>query len=165
MFNRRKFLLLSLFTLVNQILSFSSFASADSRKKITKFIPNTAEAVPAIGMGTWLTFDIGHHSDEVLSRIQILKTFLEAGGSVIDSSPMYGSAEKIIGICLQNIQGNPKIFSASKVWTPLQEHGKQQIENSFRLWGLDRFSLLQVHNLVNYKEHLQTLTKLKSEKK
>ena len=165
MFNRRKFLLLSLFAFINQVFSFSSFASTDSRKKITKFIPSTAEAVPVIGMGTWLTFDVGHHSDEVLSRTQILKTFLEAGGSVIDSSPMYGSAEKIIGLCLQNIQGNPQIFSASKVWTPLQDHGKQQIENSFRLWGLDQFSLLQVHNLVNYKEHLQTLIKLKSEKR
>ena len=116
-------------------------------------------------MGTWLTFDIGHNTEDVKTRTKIVEQFFQDGGSLIDSSPMYGSAEKIIGICLKNINQNNKLFSATKVWTPVTKHGEQQIKNSFDLWGQDQFSLIQVHNLVNYKDHLEKLSNLKQQKK
>jgi len=165
MFTRRKFLIFSLFSYLSNFFSLPSIAKNTQLKKINKIIPKTGEPLASIGMGTWLTFDIGHNTEDVKTRTKIVEQFFQNGGSLIDSSPMYGSAEKIIGICLKSINQNNKLFSATKVWTPVTKHGEQQIKNSFDLWGQDQFSLIQVHNLVNYKDHLEKLSNLKQQKK
>lgn len=165
MVDRRKFLALSLIGLYNTFVPSYSFSETINQLQINKIIPKTGELLPSIGMGTWITFDIGYNTDEVNKRAEIVRNFFSNGGSLIDSSPMYGSAEKVLGLCLEKITEPKKLFSATKVWTPINKHGEQQIENSYRLWKLNYFSLIQVHNLVNYKEHLKKLRELKEQKK
>ena len=165
MVDRRKFLALSLIGLYNTFVPSYSFSETVNQLQINKIIPKTGELLPSIGMGTWITFDIGYNTDEVNKRAEIVRNFFSNGGSLIDSSPMYGSAEKVLGLCLEKITEPKKLFSATKVWTPINKHGEQQIENSYRLCKLNYFSLIQVHNLVNYKEHLKKLRELKEQKK
>ena len=165
MVDQRKFLALSLIGLYNTFVPSYSFSETINPLQINKIIPKTGELLPSIGMGTWITFDIGYNTDEVNKRAEIVRNFFSNGGSLIDSSPMYGSAEKVLGLCLEKITEPKKLFSATKVWTPINKHGEQQIENSYRLWKLNYFSLIQVHNLVNYKEHLKKLRELKEQKK
>lgn len=122
----------------------------------TRPIPATGEHIPAIGMGTWLTFDVGDSwlRDE---RAKVLSTFFELGGRLIDSSPMYGSSEGVIGYCLGKADNAENLFSATKVWTPGQALGISQMQHSLHLWGLDRFDLMQIHNLVDWETHMETL--------
>ena len=115
-------------------------------------------------MGTWLTFDIGYNTKELKKRAEILNIFFNSGGQMIDSSPMYGTSERIIGKSLSLINNQQKLFSATKVWTPNKWHGVKQLENSKKYWKIKKFDLLQVHNLVNYEEHLETLMKLKKKR-
>jgi diketogulonate reductase-like aldo/keto reductase len=124
---------------------------------LTRAIPATGEQVPVIGMGSWITFNVG--DDEALreQRAQVLQTFFERGGAVIDSSPMYGTSEEVIGYCLARIGDAGPLFSATKVWTPLKWLGPGQMEESRELWGVERFDLMQIHNLVNWESHLETL--------
>ena len=97
------------------------------------------------------------------ARTQVLKTFFALGGGMIDSSPMYGSSEAVIGHGLAAL-GTPKgLFSATKVWTPGQDHGIRQMAESERLWGVRPFDLLQVHNLLGWEGHLETLTQWKAD--
>ena len=165
MVDRRKFLALSLIGFCNTFISGYSHSKQINQFQINKIIAKTGELLPSVGMGTWITFDIGFNTDEVNKRVQIVRNFFSNGGSLIDSSPMYGSAEKVLGLCLEKINDPQKLFSATKVWTPIKKHGEQQLENSYRLWKLNYFSLIQVHNLVNYKEHLKKLRELKEQKK
>lgn len=129
---------------------------------ITKKMPGSGEALPVIGMGTSRTFDVG--ADQALrdARLDVFKTFVEMGGTIIDSSPMYGTAEDVIGYCLKQLDPKPKLYSATKVWIEGKEAGVKQMENSARLWGLPGFDLMQVHNLVNWQPHLETLQKWKA---
>ena len=130
---------------------------------LKKAIPATGERVPVIGMGSSITFNVG--GDRALrdARVGVLQAFFDAGGGVIDSSPMYGSSEEVIGYCLERVAGTHALFSATKVWTPLQWHGVKQMETSRTLWGEDRFDLLQVHNLLGWEGHLETLADWKAE--
>jgi len=129
----------------------------------TKPIPKTGEPIPVIGMGTWITFNIGNVEHLRAARVEVLRNFFAAGGGMIDSSPMYGKAEEVIGYCLERLPDTETLFSATKVWTPMQWHGEKQIEESHRLWGIDRFGLFQVHNLLNLESHLETLYAMKAE--
>lgn len=138
---------------------------ANASSTITRPIPSTGQRIPVIGMGTWITFNVGN--DPVLrdQRSNVLKTFFEQGGQLVDSSPMYGSAEAVLGYCLD--QTGPlteQLFSATKVWTSNTEKGKAQIADSQRLWGIRYFNLFQVHNLVNWQKHLETLFEMKAGK-
>ncbi len=130
---------------------------------LTRAIPRTGEPVPAVGMGTWITFNVGGDAALREQRAKVLATFFERGGVVVDSSPMYGSSEEVIGYCLNRIGNDGGLFSATKVWTWLQASGRRQIEDSRRLWGVDRFDLMQVHNLLNWESHLETLSEQKAE--
>ena len=123
----------------------------------TRPFPATGQRVPAIGMGTWITFNVG--SDERLraERADVLRAFFDAGGTVIDSSPMYGSSEAVVGWCLARLRPPARPFAATKVWTWLQASGPGQMAESQALWGVDRFDLMQVHNLLNWDGHLETL--------
>jgi diketogulonate reductase-like aldo/keto reductase len=124
---------------------------------VTKKIPVSGEAVPAIGMGSWITFNVGDDPDARAQRVRVLQEFFERGGAVIDSSPMYGTSEEVIGHCVAELGTPENLFAASKVWTPLQMLGPGQMEDSRGYWGIERFDLMQVHNLLNWDSHLETL--------
>jgi diketogulonate reductase-like aldo/keto reductase len=132
---------------------------------VTRIIPSSGEAIPAVGLGTWITFNVG--DDPVLRNecVAVMAAFFEAGGRMIDSSPMYGSSQPVVGYGLDQL-GRPKaLFSAEKVWTSSAEDGLAQIEQSRRFWGVERFDLVQVHNLVAWEAHLETLFAMKAEGK
>lgn len=131
--------------------------------KLMRKIPKTGEAIPAIGMGTWITFNVGNNAKARATRVEVLREFFKAGGGMIDSSPMYGSAEEVVGHVLQQLSATPGLFSATKVWTPFSAYGKVQIDNSQELWGLKKFDLFQVHNLVAWETHLERLFQMKAD--
>jgi diketogulonate reductase-like aldo/keto reductase len=125
---------------------------------LTRPIPNTNEQLPVVGLGTWQTFDPSSTSPDVLARLeQTLRVFHDAGGRVIDSSPMYGKSEEIVGRLTTKLGLNPSFFIATKVWTTGRDAGVRQMETSMRLLGRQRIELMQVHNLVDWRTHLATL--------
>jgi len=123
-------------------------------------IPATSEKLAAVGLGTWITFDVTSAADRAV-RGEVMRAFFEGGGRLVDSSPMYGASEETIGAALP--ANGKAMFSATKVWTVGALAGRRQIENSYRLWKVQRFDLLQVHNFLDYEAHLATLRRLKSE--
>lgn len=129
---------------------------------ITKQIPSSGERIPVIGMGTWLTFDEGRSSSARARLRDVLQTFFDRGGRLIDSSPMYGRSELVVGELLPQINPRPPLFAATKVWTPGRRFGVMQMEASQKLWRVPRFDLLQVHNLLDWEGHLETLKDWKS---
>ncbi|MCH8925666.1 MAG: aldo/keto reductase [Proteobacteria bacterium] len=137
-------------------------AFAASRPLLTKAIPGTGERLPVIGMGSWLTFDVGANAMLRAERLEVLRAFFDGGGAAIDSSPMYGSSEEVIGYCLARIADKRALFSATKVWTLFQARGVRQMEASRRLWGADRFDLMQIHNMLDWQAHLETLVDWKA---
>lgn len=133
-------------------------------KPLLRPLPASGEALPAIGMGTWITFDIEpswRQPDALTMRWQVLREFFAAGGRLIDSSPMYGRAEAVLGELLPQTPGADALYSATKVWTPGQAMGERQMARSLQLWGLSRFDLMQVHNLLDWEAHLPTLQRMK----
>lgn len=114
-------------------------------------------------MGSWVTFNVGDDPRARAARSEVLRVFFEHGGRLIDSSPMYGSSEEVIGDCLARIGRTESTFSASKVWTRGRDYGIRQMEDSRRLWGIDRFDLMQVHNLLDWQVHLETLKAWKAD--
>jgi diketogulonate reductase-like aldo/keto reductase len=120
-------------------------------------IPASQETLPVIGLGTWITFNVGDDRALRDERAALLQAFFALGGGIIDSSPMYGSAEAVIGYGLKRLSDTSGLFAATKVWTPFAARGEGQMEESRRLWGLERFDLMQVHNLVNWEGHLPRL--------
>jgi len=138
-------------------------ASAVPRTTLKRAIPASGELLPVIGLGTWISFDIGDDIDARPQRLKVLQAFFEHGGGLIDSSPMYGSAEYVLGGLLKNIHRTPTLFAASKVWTLGKQRGIEQMEASRKLWGVPRFDLMQVHNLLDWEVHLETLKAWKRE--
>lgn len=132
---------------------------------LLKPIPAGGELIPAIGMGTWITFNVAPYTDARAQRVEVLRAFFEAGGRLVDSSPMYGLAEAAVGHCREQLAGAPQLFSATKVWTPTRVAGVAQMNLSFRLWGLKQFDLMQVHNLLDWEAHLPTLKDWKAGKR
>lgn len=124
---------------------------ADAR--LRRPIPSTGELVPAIGVGTWLTFN----APDGRPLAPVLQRFFDGGGTLIDSSPMYGRAETVIGELLARTARREPAFTATKIWTPGRALGVAQLERSLRLWGVERLDLVQVHNLVDWPTHLATL--------
>jgi diketogulonate reductase-like aldo/keto reductase len=125
-------------------------------------IPVSGEAIPAIGMGTWITFNVAPYTEAREQRVEVLRAFLAAGGTLVDSSPMYGLAEAAIGYCRERLDGAAGLFSATKVWTPTKLAGIAQMNLSAQLWGLPGFDLMQVHNMVDWEAHLETLREWKA---
>ncbi len=128
-----------------------------------KPIPKTAEALPAVGLGTWQTFDVGPAPAAREPVKQVLRQFIKAGGSVIDSSPMYGKAESVVGDLAGELGARDQLFLATKVWTSGREAGVRQMEESFKRLRTSRMDLMQVHNLVDYRTHLATLRRWKEQ--
>lgn len=128
-----------------------------STHMLTRTIPSTGEALPVVGLGTWQTFDIGNDRAGLDQRKDVLRVLFEAGGSVIDSSPMYGRAEAVTGTLLAELQARDKAFLATKVWTSGERAGIQQMEQSAARMQAGVIDLMQIHNLVDWKTHLRTL--------
>jgi diketogulonate reductase-like aldo/keto reductase len=126
-------------------------------------IPSTGEQVPAVGLGTWITFNVGDNSALRDECADVMAAFFQAGGRMIDSSPMYGSSQEVIGHGLRKLGRPQALFSADKVWISSPSAGPGQIEESRRLWDIPRFDLLQVHNLLSWERHLETLFAMKAE--
>ena len=134
-----------------------------ARAPLTRPIPSTGERIPLIGVGSWLTFDTGAGRG-ALERLQpVLQTFFDHGGRLIDSSPMYGTAERVIGELLPRVNGRENLFAATKVWIYGQALGRRQMEASRSLWGVPRFDLMQIHNMLDWEGHLEVLREMKRE--
>jgi diketogulonate reductase-like aldo/keto reductase len=131
--------------------------------RLSKPIPATGEQLPVIGMGSWITFDVGDEAAARAQRVEVLQIFFGQGGALIDSSPMYLSSQEVIGHCLARVPDKSLLFAATKVWTMTRALGIQQMEASRQLWGVERFDLLQVHNLLDWETHLETLAEWKSQ--
>ena len=135
-----------------------------SDELIRKPIPSSGELLPTVGIGSWQRFDVP--ASDTAGRencTAILRKFFDLGGGLVDSSPMYGHAQDAIGQALREIGDTPTLFSATKVWTSGREAGIRQMQEAMTLWGVERFDLLQIHNLVDWATHLQWLTRWKEE--
>ena len=164
-FSRRQFLIsagLAGLDLTSPLL-FANTSKAPSSSPIMRRISGTDESIPAIGMGTWITFNVGGDEQLVAQRTEVLKTFFELGGTVVDGSPMYGSAADVMGEALDALDAHDRIFAATKIWTGDESETRQEAARSSRRWGIDRFDLLQVHNLLGWQGHLETLKQMKAD--
>ena len=129
---------------------------------LLRAIPSTGETLPVIGLGTWQTFDVGADERERGPLRQVLTAFVQQGGAVVDSSPMYGRAEQVVGDLTSRTGLQERLFVATKVWTSGKAAGVRQMEASLRKLGAPRIDLLQVHNLLDAEAHLDTLAEWQS---
>lgn len=127
-------------------------------------IPSSGEQIAVMGMGTSRTFDVGNNPDAASRLAGVLSVFFEQGGAVIDSSPMYGTSEKVLGDLLKR-QNTAGLFAATKVWTDGRQAGMDQMRQSMQLMGVEVMDLMQVHNLRDWQTHMATLRQWKSDGK
>jgi diketogulonate reductase-like aldo/keto reductase len=137
-------------------------AVAQSGSAATRRVPGSGEEVPAVGLGSWITFNVGN--DPVLRDecAAVMASFFTAGGRLIDSSPMYGSSQAVIGYGLKKIGAPDDLLAADKVWTSSASEGPGNIQTSLDNWSVPAFDLLQVHNLVGWQHHLPLLYDMKA---
>jgi diketogulonate reductase-like aldo/keto reductase len=128
---------------------------------IKRPIPSSGEMLPVMGMGSSRTFDVAMEESELAGLTQVMEAFFAGGGSLIDSSPMYGAAESVLGAVLDRIPDKPPMFAATKVWTDGRESGITQMQESSELMGVPVFDLMQIHNLRDWEVHLETLREWK----
>jgi len=133
---------------------------AMERMPIRKAIPASGETLPAIGLGSARTFDVGDQA-ALDGLVEVLQAFFANGGRLIDSSPMYGSAEQVIGELLRRTGPPGDLFAATKVWTDGAQAGVEQMQDSLGKWGLERFDLMQIHKLRDWQVQLKTLREWK----
>ena len=145
------------------LLQWSALAAAGSAlaqpAPLTRPIPSSGETIPRVGLGTWITFNVGQDPPARAHCAQVMRAFFEAGGRLIDSSPMYGSSQGVVGDGLKVLAAQQRVFAADKVWT--RSDGAAQVEASRALWQVPRFDLLQVHNLVAWERQLPLLQRMK----
>jgi len=130
---------------------------------LTRSIPSTGEAMPVIGLGTWRAFDVGADAAARQPLREVVQLLIEAGGRMIDSSPMYGRAEAATGDILAELPPDPRAFLATKVWTTGRERGIEQMRQSAKLLRTEVIDLMQIHNLVDWRTHLASLRRMKDE--
>jgi diketogulonate reductase-like aldo/keto reductase len=163
---RAEFLRLVMATAVtlgmNSAASSATAAPAIGRL-LTRPIPSSGEQLPIVGCGTWQTFDVGSSKEERAPLLEVLRVLFAYGGSVIDSSPMYGRSEAVVGELLAQAKARDKAFVATKVWTRGRDAGIAQMRTSMQLLKVDHIDLMQIHNLVDWRTHLQTLRAWKAE--
>jgi diketogulonate reductase-like aldo/keto reductase len=130
---------------------------------ITRLIPSSGEAMPVVGLGTWQVFDVGP-DDPARERLRaVVHAFVEAGGRMIDTSPMYGRAEGVTGDLVAGLGASSRVFLATKVWTSGREQGVAQMRRSAELLRSPVLDLIQIHNLLDWRTHLATLRQMKAE--
>jgi aryl-alcohol dehydrogenase-like predicted oxidoreductase len=132
---------------------------------VERRIPRTGESLPVIGLGSWQTLDVGADPAARAPLREVLTEFVRHGGSVIDSSPMYGRSEAVLGDLAQELGLHRQLFFATKVWTTGRDAGIRQMEESFQRLRTDRIDLLQVHNLLDWRTHLPTLRRWQEQRK
>jgi diketogulonate reductase-like aldo/keto reductase len=120
-------------------------------------IPSSGETVPAVGLGSWRTFDVGAAAAARAPLREVLQRFVDLGGRLVDSSPMYGAAESVIGDLAAELGVGDRLFLATKVWTSGRQAGVAQMEQSIRRLRARRLDLMQIHNLLDWRTHLRTL--------
>ena len=132
---------------------------------IKKSIPASGESLTVIGVGTSRTFEVGTSDTALAPLVGVLQAFFDQGGQLIDSSPMYGSAEEVAGALLRRIDNTAGLFAATKVWTDGKDSGIAQMQRSMKRMGVERFDLMQIHNLRDWRVHLETLLDWKADGK
>jgi diketogulonate reductase-like aldo/keto reductase len=128
---------------------------------MTKLIPSSGEALPVIGLGTWQVFDVGGDAAARAPLSAVMQAFVEAGGKIIDSSPMYGRAEGVTGDLVAELGVRDRVFLATKVWTSGRERGIEQMRRSAELLKSPVIDLMQIHNLSDWRTQLATLREMK----
>ncbi|MGI3213285.1 aldo/keto reductase [Roseovarius tibetensis] len=137
--------------------------AAATTAEATRTIPTTGTRVPVVGLGSWITFNVGDDPVLLEQCAEVIAAFAGEGGGMIDSSPMYGSSQDTIGHGLERLADPSPIFSADKVWTSAPEEAPEQIDRTAEKWGISTFDLLQVHNLRAWDAHLDHLLAMKKE--
>ena len=159
--SRRRFLALAGGALAWPVLAPAASPSRDTAM-LTRPIPSTGEPLPAVGLGTWQTFDVGVEEAAREPLRQVLRRFFDAGARVLDSSPMYGRSEAVVGDLLRGTPWAKRAFVATKVWTEGQEEGLRQMAESEKRMG-GRIDLFQIHNLLDWQTHLPSLRQWKEQ--
>ena len=137
-------------------------AAQPAQSLLTRPIPASGEALPVVGLGSWITFNVGNDPVARDARAEVVRAFFSEGGRLIDSSPMYGSSQPVIGHALAKLGHPAALFSAEKVWVGDAARGAGQMAASRAHWGVPRFDLMQVHNLLAWEEHLPRLQAMKA---
>ncbi len=149
--------------LLASLLALPALAHAQARPALlTRAIPSSGEQLPVVGLGSWITFNVGRDPAARAECAAVMRQFFASGGRLIDSSPMYGSAQDVIGDAVGKLKP-AQLFAADKVWIGDGGQGPAQAEASRRLWQIPRFDLLQVHNLLAWEAHLPMLLRMKKE--
>ncbi len=134
--------------------------ASESQPMLKRTIPSSGEQIPVIGMGSSNTFDVADSAAATGPLREVLRALVEGGGTVIDTSPMYGRSESVLGDLIADLGLRPRLWLATKVWTRGREAGAAQVAESMRRLRTDRLELLQIHNLLDWREHLPTLRSL-----
>jgi diketogulonate reductase-like aldo/keto reductase len=137
----------------------------EKQEMLARPIPSSNERLPVVGLGTWRQFDVGASAADLQPLSEVLKRMYAKGGKTIDSSPMYGRSEQVIGDLTKEVRLDDKYFYATKVWTRGREDGIEQMEVSMKKMRRTTMDLMQVHNLVDWQTHLDTLRNWKNEGK
>lgn len=137
-------------------------ARAQTRAVLTRPIPSTGEALPAVGLGTWITFNVGNDPAARDASAAVMRAFVDAGGKMVDSAPMYASSQDTIGYGIARHALDGRVFAAEKVWSTGGDT-RTQVERSRWKWQVRRFDLVQVHNLLRWETHLPALFAMKAE--
>jgi diketogulonate reductase-like aldo/keto reductase len=143
-------------------VSATGAVGATAAPPLTRRIPSSGEAIPLVGLGTWITFNVGNDLRARDACAEVVRAFFAHGGRLIDSSPMYGSSQPAIGHALGKLGHPSALFSAEKVWIGDGARGTAQMETSRAYWGVPRFDLMQVHNLLAWEDHLPRLLEMKA---
>ncbi|KJS00560.1 MAG: aldo/keto reductase [Desulfobulbaceae bacterium BRH_c16a] len=136
---------------------------SENRRSIQRPIPSSGELLPVIGMGTWGTFDVGDDQAVRAQLTEVMQVFFENGGTLIDSSPMYGRSESVVGDLLKATGNQEAVFAATKVWTDGRQNGIDQMRQSKQRMGVEVMDLMQIHNLRDWQTHLPVLREWKQQ--
>jgi diketogulonate reductase-like aldo/keto reductase len=148
---------------LSPILNTEAMSVTAKPAMLKRTIPGTKELLPAVGLGTWQTFDVGPSPVSRAGVKEVLRLFAEMGGTLVDSSPMYGQSEEVVGDLSVALALQKKLFMATKVWTQGEKAGIKQMETSIREMQARPLDLMQIHNLVDWQTHLNTLRRWKAE--
>ena len=143
------------------LMTMANFSANSAAAAIQRTIPRSGEALPVVGLGTFIAFDVAPGEPEMAELKEVLKVFIAGGGRLVDSSPMYGRAESVVGELAGELAALPSLFLATKVWTSGRDAGIEQMRDSMRRMRTRRIDLMQVHNLVDLATHLKTLREWK----
>ena len=154
---RRNWLKRCLIVLGMSLLPIPRHALAQTDGQRQRVIPSSGEKITVMGLGTSRVFNVGRSDTALAPLMEVMRLFVERGGTMVDSSPMYGQAERVVGDLVSKLKVTDRIFFATKVWTRGEQAGNAQMADSFRLMGTRRIDLMQVHNLVDTKTQLQSI--------